>query len=150
MLIHDQKAAVVGSTYIGIGSGVAWVAHGYELGTSAEMGPGYVPFFAGIGLCLVGAAAVLGASRDSGRRTSIGKIEWGIPVVVLASVALFGILTEQFGVLASVPALLALSAVAHPERSLRYILLSIIVLLPLTWLVFIKLLGIPLKLLDLG
>lgn len=148
MKIVDQKNFFTGLFYLLFGLGFAWVASRYRLGTSTRMGPGFFPLVVAIGLAVTGIVLVLASIRANGE---ISRLEgWSFRTVfsVLAAVVLFGLLIEPGGLIVTVPVLLVVAALAHPPVSWRQVGIAIAVLLPMTWVIFVALLGLQLRLMP--
>ena len=148
MKIVDQKNFLTGVFYCLFGLAFAWGAASYKIGTSTRMGVGFFPLIIAIGLAILGLILLISSLRPSADANRIA--DWSLKSVflVLLSVVLFGVLIEPAGLIVTVPVLLICSAYAHPPISIRNIGLSIAVLLPMTWLIFIALLGLQIRLLP--
>jgi hypothetical protein len=145
--IADQKNVLAGLLYLLFGIAVAVGATHYPIGTSANMGAGYFPLGVGVLLAITG-LCVLGTALAQRVRTTIGFWPLRNAAIVLASVVLFALLLEPLGLIVAVPVLLGASAMAHPDFSWRAAAVSMIVLLPLTWALFVVLLGLQFPLLP--
>ena len=143
----DRKNLASGLFFLVFGAAVAIGATRYPIGTASRMGPGYFPLGVGICLVVVGLVVLVSAFR-SGEVSTLGPWPLRGPAIVLAAVVLFGALLEPMGLLVAISALLTVSAIAHPAYSWRLVALSILVLLPLTWAIFILGLGLQLPLLP--
>lgn len=142
MVIENQRNFATGLLYIVIGIAVIIGASGYEIGTAGRMGPGYFPAGLGAALSLVG-LVVLISSFGNGTRTLIGAWPFRCIFIVLSSVVVFGFALERVGLIMSLPLLIGISSLAHPQFSWRTVLGSSVVLVPLAWLIFIHFLGLP-------
>lgn len=147
MMSIDRKNVASGLFFLLFGIAVAIGATRYSIGTASRMGPGYFPLGVGICLAIVGLAVLIPALR-SGTASSLDFWPLRGAATVLAAVILFGVLLEPMGLLVAIPVLLIVSALAHPAYSWRLIGLSILILVPLTWVLFILGLGLQLPLLP--
>lgn len=144
MTVKDQQNFATGLLYLAVGAVVAVAAGRYRIGSLARMGPGYLPFAAGLALGIVGLCLIGLALRQRAMSSTIGTWSGKSIVIVLSSIVLFGLLVEHMGLVIAVPVLVGLSARAHPEFSWRSLGVSVLVLLLLTWTIFVLLLGLPL------
>ena len=147
MKVTDQKNFTAGSLYIALGGAVAIGSLGFSIGTAERMGPGFFPL-GGILLAVTG--IVPRSRRDRPGRDRVAARELGLKpiLIVTAAVIAFGLLLEPGGLMVAVPVLLGVSAFAHPEVSWRTVLASIAILLPMTWLIFVVVLGLQIGLLP--
>jgi Tripartite tricarboxylate transporter TctB family len=146
--IADQKNFLTGLLYLVIGGAVTVASTRYEIGTADRMGPGYFPLLIGFALALTGMCVLGAAVRQHSVRSQIGSWPLRTLSIVLVAVVLFGLSLEPMGLLVAVPVLVAVSSLAHKEFSWRSLALSLLVLMPLTWGVFIVLLGLQFPLLP--
>jgi hypothetical protein len=140
--IADQKNFVTGLFYIVFGMAVAIGASRYQIGTADRMGPGYFPLGVGLALALTGLCVFASALSAGAVRSQLGSWPLKRLAIVLGAVVLFALLIEPMGLIIAVPVLVGISALAHPDFSWRTVLVSIIILLPLTWGIFVALLGL--------
>ncbi len=111
-----------------------------EIGTAEEMGPGYVPralawflLLAGIGM------SVLGAAKAS---PPAPKIVWRPVVLISLSVASFGAVIDQFGIVVAVVISTVIATLASRIGRVRETPLLCIALAALAALAFVKGLGL--------
>jgi Tripartite tricarboxylate transporter TctB family len=146
--IDDQRGFVTGGIFAILGASIAIGASSYEIGSAAQMGPGYFPRAIGLLLALVG-TAVLGSSLKAGS-VRVRLEAWpmrGLSIVVSA-IVLFALLVDSMGLLIAIPMLVGLSALAHPEFSWARTLTSIVVLLLLVLGIFVLLLKLQFRVLP--
>ena len=96
----------------------------------------------GILLALVGVAVLVPALGPSAEETDLGHWDGRRLGTVVLALVVFGLLIEPMGLLISVAALVAIAATAHPQTTWKSILLLNLVMLPMTWLIFVVLLGL--------
>jgi hypothetical protein len=93
MRIKSHQDFFAGLMFAATGAAFAWGASTYELGTAAQMGPGYFPRMLGILTATVGAAIVLKSVLvrpvGSGR---IGAWAWRPLVLVIAANLVIGVM----------------------------------------------------------
>jgi hypothetical protein len=113
--IRHPKDFFAGLLFIAFGIAAIVIGSKYALGTAARMGPGYFPRILGILLIALGLALTLRALRISG--PPIPAFKWRPLLVVLISVAAFGLMVNYAGVVVSTIFLIvAASAASHEFR----------------------------------
>jgi hypothetical protein len=148
MKIVDQKNFAAGLLYMVLGAAFAIGATRYQIGTAARMGPGYFPLGVGLALLVVGLVVFGSALLHNAERSSLGARPELRLVAILVAVVLFGLLVEPMGLLIAIPLLVGVSSLAHPEFSWRTMIVTILVLVPLAWAVFVLLLGLQFQMLP--
>ena len=140
-VIKHPKDFYAGLMYAAIGVGAIVVAQSYNLGTSVRMGPGYFPTVLGALLLIVGSISMVRAFTHEGE--AIKRFFWKEIVLVLGSVALFGIMVRGAGLLPSLLVLVVVSAWASDQFKIKNTLLLAVVTSIFSVLVFVKGLGLP-------
>lgn len=138
MKIKSQKDFWSGLMFIAVGIGFAWGATNYSFGTSARPGPGYFPFGLGVLLAVLGAMVLFKALTlevEGGDR--IGAWAWRPLAIIVISVAGFGFILPRLGMIASLPLLVIVSAMAGDEFHWKDAVVNAIVLTVGSWLIFI-------------
>lgn len=147
MKIKSERDFWSGLMFLVIGTGFAAGAMNYSFGSSARPGPAYFPFGLGLLLALIGGLVLFKAltlETEGGDR--IGPVAWKPLVVVLGSVALFGLLLPVLGMMLTLPVLIVVAALAGDEFHLGEALINAAILTVGSWGVFIKGLGLTLPL----
>src|SRR5690606_28003435 len=98
MNIRNKQDFWSGDMIVVLGLGFALGATNYSMGTAARMGPGYFPFWLGICMAALGAFVSIGAMSPKAEKVKLEKIDWGITVILLGSVALSGLFLNYLGV----------------------------------------------------
>ena len=76
-----------------VGGAFAWGATGYDIGSAAEMGPGYFPLLLGLLLVALGVAITASAfGKQSDGAQTIGPWAWRPLICIVGANLLFGIL----------------------------------------------------------
>ena len=140
-VIKHPKDIYAGLMYAAIGVGAIVVAQSYNMGTSVRMGPGYFPTVLGALLLIVGSISMVRAFTHEGE--AIKRFFWKEIVLVLGSVALFGIMVRGAGLLPSLLVLVVVSAWASDQFKIKNTLLLAVVTSIFSVLVFVKGLGLP-------
>jgi Tripartite tricarboxylate transporter TctB family len=109
----------------------------YNIGTAAKMGPGYFPATLGSILTLLGLIIVYGAFSPKNEKLSVEKFDFAISGYLLGAVALFGLCLAKLGVIVSIVALIFVSSLASHEFRLRDTIISAVVLLVMSYVVFV-------------
>jgi len=107
----------------------------HPIGSARRMGPGYMPMLTFILLGGLG-AAVLFIGLANGP-DPLEKWAWREFVLILAAMAIFGLLLERIGFALAIVATVGISALADRTQTIRGTIGCIIFLIVLCWMVFI-------------
>lgn len=140
-----DKNFLCGLLFIAFGVVLAWNALSLEIGSASEMGSGYFPLGLAMLLGLLGAILVVG-SWMSETRAPIAHFGWRGFFMVLIAVTVFGATINALGFVPAVVLTLALAVLASDQFRPLAGIATIVVLLLFCWLVFVKGLGIPVRL----
>jgi hypothetical protein len=149
MKIKSERDFWSGLMFLVVGIGFAWGASFYSFGNSARPGPGYFPFGLGVLLAVLGAIVLFKAltvETEDGER--IGHFAWRPLIIILFSVGLFGVIIPRLGMLISLPLLVLISSWASDEFSWKATIINAIVLTLMSWLIFVKGLGLTIPVLP--
>jgi len=138
MKIKSQKDFFAGLMFLVLGLAFAWGATNYTFGSSAKPGPGYFPFGLGLLLAALGCMVLftaLSIERDGGDR--IGAIAWRPLIVIVLSIAVFGVMLPRLGLMLTLPLLILMSSFAGDEFRLRDVLINAVVLTLGSYAIFI-------------
>jgi hypothetical protein len=137
--IKSQKNFWSGLMFTVVGLGFAWGSLEYSFGSSARPGPAYFPFGLGMLLAVMGAAvwfASITVETEDG--DPIGAFAWKPLIIITGAVLMFGVTLPRLGMIASLPLLVIVSALAGDEFHWKDALLNSVILTIGSWLVFIK------------
>jgi hypothetical protein len=153
MKIKSERDFWSGLMFIVIGVVFAVGAGHYPMGSSAKPGAGYFPVILSVLLALLGAVVLfksLTIEAEGGDR--IGAIAWRPLLVVVGSIALFGLGLPRLGMFVTIPLLVFMVSLAGSDFQWKGVLVNCIVLTAGSWAVFVwgLALNIPLKPLFLG
>lgn len=113
MKIKSQRDFFSGLMFLVVGVAFAWGATEYSFGTSARPGPGYFPFGLGVLLALLGGFVLFKAlTLESESGDPIGSIAWRPLVVLVITVAAFGLTLPRLGLVLSLGILIAMTLLA--------------------------------------
>lgn len=127
-----------------IGIAVAVLAQEYRIGTSARMGPGYFPTLLGGLMTLLGLTLTVPAFFIDGDRMPVMQLR---PLaMILLGVAAFGVTLEYFGFVAAVIALVVVGGLADRDLKPLEIAGTAAFMALFSTLIFVLLLGLPLRL----
>ena len=107
---QDFGAAVL---FILIGAAGLWFGREYEVGTAADMGPGYLPMVLSWGLISFGIVVGLRAMRVPGPR--IEPVVWRAVSLTLGAIVAYAYLIERAGLASAIFAVTVISALASSE-----------------------------------
>lgn len=140
-VIRHPKDFWIGAIFIAFGLGAVFTRGDLDMGTTGRMGPAFFPVVLGILLALIGAAGVLRSFFRTG--PSLDKLHFKPLALVLAAVVLFGYLMRGAGLVPAAVVLVLVSAYAHPKFRWHEAALLAAGLAVFAYLLFIKLLGLP-------
>lgn len=152
MVIKSQKDFISGLMFAVVGSGFAIGAFNYDVGAAARMGPGYFPLLLGVIMAILGVIVTiqaLGDTEKSGEK--VGKLAWKPMSFIIGANLLFGALLggiaplglPPMGLMISVCVLVVAASMAGGEFRLREAAVLSVVLAAGSYLIFIKMLGLP-------
>lgn len=120
--IRHPKDFCAGLLFIAFGTLAIVVGSNYTLGTAARMGPGYFPRILGGLLVALGLVLALRALRLNGPR--LPGWQWRPVLVVLLSVATFGLIVNRVGIVLSTILLIVAASTASREFKWREALVA--------------------------
>jgi hypothetical protein len=126
-----------------LATGALFLAGGSDLalGTTRDMGPGYLPRLLAVGTMLIGAAVMCRSVFREG--LPVGRIPWRALVLVTTAITCFGLTVRGLGFLPAVVLASTLASLAEERTSpIRSAALALLLGL-FCWLIFLKLLGLP-------
>lgn len=133
-----------GLLFAGIGAVGLLAARGYPLGEATRMGPGYFPAWVGAITVVLGALIALRSLRLHGK--SVGGFAWRAIVLLSLGFGAFGWSIERIGLVASLGALIFLTAAAGREFRIGEVAALAIFLITASCAIFVYALGLPLRL----
>ena len=138
MKIKSQRDFWSGLMFVVVGATFAIGATNYSMGTSARPGAGYFPLMLSVIMAILGAIVLFKSlTIESPGGDPIGSIAWKPLLIIVAAIAIFGILLERLGLFITVPILIIISSLAGDEFRWRGVLISAVVLTLGSWAVFI-------------
>ncbi|MBS1207682.1 MAG: hypothetical protein H6R19_80 [Proteobacteria bacterium] len=140
-LAHPDRLA--GLLFVLFGAGFAIGAGAYDMGTAAQMGPGFYPRLLGGLLVLLGIAIFVTAQGKDAPGIA-GRLPWRALLAVCAGVAVFGLSLECLGLFIASVLLVGVSSLGQPGRRWGEVALSALVLALLACAVFAWGLKLPL------
>jgi hypothetical protein len=137
--IKSEKDFWSGLMFIAVGLGFAWGATEYSFGSSARPGPAYFPFGLGILMAVLGAMVLFKAlTFEVEGGDKIGAWAWKPLLVIVLSVAGFGLLLPRLGMVITLPLLVFAAAMAGDEFRWKEAAINAAILTLMSWGVFIK------------
>ena len=138
-----RKNVLAGLMFIAIAALGLWVSRDYPIGTALRMGTGYVPRLLCWILMGLGAAILVQGLREKDappERTSWRQL---MPIVVVTtSLIAFALAIEQLGLVLSIMLLVGIGAIAARDIKIWELLLAAVVLIALSYAIFILGLGL--------
>jgi hypothetical protein len=138
--VLTRKNVLAGLLFMAIAALGLWLSRDYPIGTTLRMGTGYVPRLLCWVLLALGACVVLqGLRTDSneGSADAEASMAWRPVVFVTGSLVLFGLTLERLGLVMSILLLIGVGALATRTLSLLETIIAALVLIALSWGIFI-------------
>jgi Tripartite tricarboxylate transporter TctB family len=145
-MIRNPKDFWTGLIYIFFGSSAILIARDYSMGTAVKMGPAYFPTILGGLLLAIGVISVIRSFVVPG--PGLGAFAIKGLVLITVSVVVFGSVVRGLGVAITLPLLIIVSAYGSTRFRWRPTLLMAAGLTIFCVLVFVKGLGIPLRIIG--
>lgn len=138
MHIRNKRDFWGGASFAVVGALFAFFATSYDIGSGARMGPGYFPLTLGILLALLGIFVAIGSISKNTAPAELEAVGWRELIMVLGAVAIFGVTLPWLGMVISVALLILISAMADYQFGWKETTISIIVLVIMSYIVFVK------------
>lgn len=138
MRIRNQRDFWAGVLFIVTGLIFMVLSRQYNVGTSAKMGPGFFPMALGGMMAVLGLMVLIPSVLSKSEVLKITKIETRMILLVLVAVAVYAFVLPKLGFIVALFALIGISSMASHDFNLKTTLISSVVLLVFSWLVFVK------------
>ncbi len=140
IVVKSMKNILSGAMFLGAGLAVVVGSRRYAMGTPAQMGPGYLPFYLGWVLAGLGAVVLLtGFARpgrqSEGQQSRIG-FSLGSPVLVFVSVMLFALSLKSLGLIVATILAVVVSSLGSGEFHAKEVGVYAAALAVLVWGIF--------------
>jgi hypothetical protein len=146
MLTH--KNVLAGLMFMGVAIFGLWLSRDYNVGTALRMGTGYVPRLLCWILLGLGSLVLIQGVREARfvqRLADDTSWGWRPVVFVTASLVAFGLAIEPLGLVVSIALLCGIAAFASPALRPLETVIAALVLIALSWGIFIAGLGLTLR-----
>ena len=140
------KDLLSGLLFCAFGIGAVAIAHGYSLGTLNRMGSGFFPTVIGVGLTILGAIVAIRAVLKPETSEPLVALDLRPIFFISAAIILYGLLVEDFGLVAALAALIVVARLAGREGSLAELALMVAILIAVAVGIFVYALGVRLPL----
>jgi hypothetical protein len=140
--LFQRKNVLAGLLFMGVAILGLFLSRDYPIGTALRMGTGYVPRLLCWILLALGACVLLQGLRETPRGGAsapgtVARLDWRAPVLVPASLALFALTLERLGLVIAILLLTVTGAYAIRGRGIVETLVAALVLIGLSWGIFI-------------
>jgi putative tricarboxylic transport membrane protein len=133
-----RKNVLAGALFMSIAVLGLWLSRDYPIGTALRMGTGYVPRLLCWVLLALGACVLVQGLREApGGQGEQVRVGWRPLILVTTSLALFALTLERLGLVVAILLLTGVGAYAARRRGLLETLLAALVLIALSWGIFI-------------
>jgi hypothetical protein len=137
-----RKNVLAGLLFMSVAILGLWVSRDYPIGTALRMGTGYVPRLLCWVLLALGACVLVQGLREAPRQAPAGQgseasLGWRPLVLVTVGLVLFALALERLGLVIAILLLAAASAYAMRGRGLIETAATALLLIALSWGVFI-------------
>ena len=138
MQLRNHRDLISGLMFIAFGLIFIFASRAYNMGTAAKMGPAYFPTMLGGLLVFLGILIGAAGFKAKAQELRIERFQAKPILTILIGVALFALLLPKMGLIVSLVLLILISSLASHEFSLRDSLIATVVLLLMSWVVFVK------------
>lgn len=142
-----RRHLIAGGLFVLIGGAFALLSLDYRMGTIGNMGPGFLPFWLGLGLALTGAVTVLRSMQEQRDHQAI-RFEPRQLFLIIGAILLFAFLLIPLGLIGAVIVMTVAAGSASDEFTWRGSLLTALLMAAIAIAVFVLLLGLPIPLLP--
>lgn len=141
MKIKSPKDFWAGLMFIAFGLFFVFVARKYQMGNAVHMGPAYFPSVLGGLMAVLGGIVFFQSLVVKG--AGVAAMSFRPLFFISLSLLLFGYLLKPIGLAFALALLFGVSAFAGHDSKLKEFVILSFVLIVLSWLVFVKCLGLP-------
>ena len=135
-----RKNVLAGLLFMGVAIAGLWISRDYPIGTALRMGTGYVPRLLCWILLALGFLVLIQGLRATPRAQggeAGASLAWRPLVFVAGSLALFGLALERFGLVLSILLLIGVGALASRTLRAGETIVAALMLIALSWGIFI-------------
>jgi hypothetical protein len=133
-----RKNVLAGLLFMGVAILGLFLSRDYPIGTALRMGTGYVPRLLCWILLALGACVLLQGLRERpSAQGTVARLGWRPLVLVTASLALFAVTLERLGLVFAILLLTVTGAYAIRGRGIIETLVAALLLIGLSWGIFI-------------
>lgn len=138
MKIKNYRDFWAGILFMAFGLAFIVFARDYNMGTAAKMGPAYFPTVLGGLLSVLGAAITILGLGITDKPVEVDPTGWREVITILLAVTAFAASLPYLGIVVAIVLLIWLAAPASYEFKVRDTLIATLVLLLLSYVVFVK------------
>jgi hypothetical protein len=140
------KDLLAGLMFVTFGVGAAVIAHSYNFGSLTRMGSGFFPTVLGVMIGFLGLVISVRAILRPDSSEPIATIDFRPLFFISLALVAFGMLADDFGLIAALAALIVISRLAGREGSLVELAVMVVVLIAMVVAIFVYALNIHLRL----
>lgn len=128
MKIRHQQDFFSGLLFLGFGVAGLILSRSYQMGSTAQMGPGYFPFVLSGLLWILGLIVMAQALTTKRSGGDIEKGSFKVVGLIMGSIVVFALLLQYLGLVAAIIGVILTSALASDEFSWKTTIISAVVL----------------------
>ena len=142
--VRDRRNFACGLLFVAIAALLAWSASRLTIGTASAMGPGWFPLALALFLGFLGLLLAAQSLRVAGAQAP-GRFEWRGFVLVTLAIVTFAATITRLGFVPAVVLTSIIATLASRRMRARTSIVLTLVLLAFCWLVFVRGLGLPVR-----
>lgn len=128
MKIRHQQDFFSGLLFLGFGVAGLILSRSYQMGSAAQMGPGYFPFVLSGLLWILGLIVMAQALTTKRSGGDIEKGSFKVVGLIMGSIVVFALLLQYLGLVAAIIGVILTSALESDEFSWKTTIISAVVL----------------------
>lgn len=138
MHIRSQRDFWAGVMFLAIGLFFVVHSQAYQFGSAARMGPGFFPTMLGVLMILLGLLVTANAYSRNTAEDRLEKVGWRELALILVAITAFAIALPVLGMVPAIALLIGISGFASHEFRPLELTIETIVLLVMSYYVFVK------------
>jgi hypothetical protein len=143
MRIKSGQDFATGLLLLAVGVAAYWIGADYPMGTAQRPGTGVLPRI--LAWCLIGTGGLLIIKALYSAGPRVASWSWRPLLAVTAGTVVFGLMIDDFGLVLSMIAAMAICALGTAETRWGEFAVFTLIMIVASWAMFIWLLGMPIR-----